>query len=130
MRTYEYEIGLSFVMVLGALVVYTLKDSISMLLGLTLGNSFGTCEGYLVRVSLITMYVFIIITGEGYFLGLSMGLPLGYQLESPDPVAELSVTLLGAHIGLWFGSEAARCLFCCFRLMDCHEATFWVVGIS
>ena len=42
-------------------------------------------EGYLVGVSLGTMYVLMIGTGKGSLVGLSLGLPLGSPLEYPNP---------------------------------------------
>ena len=67
--------------------------------------------------------------GEGYSVGLSLGLLIGLTLDSPNPGAELPVTLLGVPIGLWFGSEADRRLCYLQLLMDCHGASFWGVGI-
>ena len=42
-------------------------------------------EGYLVGVSLGTMYVLMIGTVKGSLVGLSLGLPLGSPLEYPNP---------------------------------------------
>ena len=69
-------------------------------------------------------------TGEGYFVGLSLELTLGYSLESQNTGAELPVTLLGESLGLWFVSEEIRCWCFCHRLMDFRKATCWGVGIS
>ena len=69
-------------------------------------------------------------TGEGYLVGLSLGLTFGYPLKSPNTVSKLISMLLGVNLGLWFGYEAAEFLCCCRRLMDCKESTFWGVGIS
>ena len=65
----------------------------------------------------------IIGTGEGFLVGLLLGLKIGSPLDSPNTGAELHYTLLGDPLGLCFGSEAARCL-CSFRpLIYFHEAT-------
>ena len=77
----------------------------------------------MVGVLLCTMPGLMIGTGEVSLVDLSLGLPLGYPLDSTNPVDELHDTLLGAPLGLWFGSEATRCMCYCFRLMDLHEAT-------
>ena len=50
----EFYPDLSVVMMMGATVGYRLGYSINMLLELELGNSFGTMEGSLIRVSLNT----------------------------------------------------------------------------
>ena len=93
MRTYGYdlgwylvfELGLSFFMVMVAPVGSPLGYSINMLLGMALFNYFVTWEGYLVGVSFGPLDRFMIVTGKVYLVGLSLGLPLGYQLESPNP---------------------------------------------
>ena len=54
----------------------------------------------------------IIGTVEGYMIVLSLGIILVYPLESPNPGSELSDMLSGAPLGLWFGSEAIKCLCC------------------
>ena len=95
-----------------------------MLIGLKLGNSFGTWGGYLVGVSLVTLRGLTIGTGEGYLVGLSLGLTIGPLLESTNPVSMLYLTLLGEPIGLWFGYGAVIYRCSCCRLADCHEATF------
>ena len=59
-----------------------------------------------------------------------MGIPLGYPLESSNHGSDLPIMLLGASLGLWFGSEAVICLCCCCGLMDCNDANCWGVGIS
>ena len=76
-------------MVLGTPIGYPLGNSIRMLLGLVLGTSFGTWEGYLVRVPLVTLVGLMIGTGERSLVGLSLRIPLGYPLESPNPGAVL-----------------------------------------
>ena len=50
----EFYTDLPVVMMIGATVGYRLGYSINMLLELELGNSFGTMEGSLIRVSLNT----------------------------------------------------------------------------
>ena len=61
----------------------------------------------MVRVSLGRMSGLMIGTGEGSLVGLSLGLPLGSPLEYPNPGDDLPVMLLGAPLGLWFGSQVA-----------------------
>ena len=117
-------------MVMVAPVGYPLGYSINMLLGLVLFNSFDTWEGYLVRVSLGTLARLIIVTREGSLVVLSLLISIGFPLESPNPGDELPGTLLGAPIGLWFGSEAVRCLCSCIFLVYNHEDNLWGVGIS
>ena len=117
-------------MVLGAPVGYPLWYSINMLLGLELCYYFGAWEGYFVEVSLVTLYGLMIGTLEGSLVGISLGIPLGYPLKYPNPGAELPGMLLSAPIGLWFSSEAVRCLCFCRSLMNWHEFTWWGVGIS
>ena len=56
-----------------------------MLLELALGNYFGTWEGYLVGFSLVTLSTLMIVTREGPYIGLSLGLILVSPLESPNP---------------------------------------------
>ena len=73
-------------MVLGASVRSPLGYSITMLIGLSLDNSFDTREGSLVGVSLGTMDVLVIGTVEGSLVGLSLKLPLGSPIESLNPV--------------------------------------------
>ena len=87
------------------------------MIGLELDNSFGTWEVYLVGVSLVALTGMIIGTGEVSLVGLSLGIPLGCLLESPNPGSDMPDTLLGAPLGLWFGSEAVRFLFSCHRLV-------------
>ena len=72
---------------------------------LVLGNSFGTCEGSMVGFSLGRIYGLIISTIGEYLVVLSLGLPLGSPLESSNPGSELSDTLMGAPLGLWFGGH-------------------------
>ena len=79
----------------------------------------------MVGVLLGTLAVLMIGTTEGSLVGLSLGISLGYPIEYPNPGALLSRKLLGAPLGLWFGSEAVICLYCCHLLMDFHEATLW-----
>ena len=79
---------------MGSPVGYTLGYSINMLLGLALENSFRSWEGYLVVVSLVPLDGLVIGTGEGYLAGLSLRLPLGYPLDSPNPVLELPGMIL------------------------------------
>ena len=57
-------------MVLVVLVGYSLVYSISIVLGLSLGNSFDTWEVSLVEVSLGTLAGLMICTGELYLVGL------------------------------------------------------------
>ena len=64
-------------MVLGAPVGYPLGYYINMLLGLELCNFFGIWEVSLVVVSPGTLVGLTIGTGEGYLVGLSLGIPLG-----------------------------------------------------
>ena len=108
-----FEPGLPVGMVLGSLVGFPLGYPINMLLGLSLFNSFGIWEGYLVEVSINTLVGLMIGTGERSLVVLSLELPRVSPLESPNPGADLSGTLLGSPLGLWFGSEV-----------------FWEVGIS
>ena len=75
-----FEIEFSSGMVKVVLVVFPLGYTIIILLGLVLNNSFGTWEGSLVVVSLGTLSGLIIDTGEGFFVRLSLGLPIGYPL--------------------------------------------------
>ena len=73
----------------------------------------------MVGFSLVTLYCLMVGTGEGSTVGLSLGLPLGRPLEYPNPGSEIHVTLLGAPLGFWHGSEAVRCLCYCRCLTDC-----------
>ena len=98
-------------MVLVVNVGSTLGYSINIFLDLELFNSFGTWKVYLVGFLLRTMDGLMIGTGEGSLVGLSLVLPLVYPLESPNTGSELYDTLLGSPLGLWFGSEVARCLY-------------------
>ena len=117
-------------MVLGAPVGSTLEYSINTLLVLALENSFGTCQRYFTGVLLGTLDGFTIGAGEGYLVGLSLGLPLGSPLESTHSGYDLPGTLMGAPLGLWFGSEGVNYLCFCHLLMGCHEDTCWEVGMS
>ena len=72
----------------------------------------------------------MIVTGEVSLVGLSRVLLLGSPLESPNTGSELPGQLLCAPLGLWFGSEASRCICSFRRLIDYHEATNWAVDIS
>ena len=69
-------------------------------------------------------------TGEGCLVGLSQGLTLGYQLEYQNIGSDMTYMLLGAPLGLWFGSEAVRFWCCCRCLTDCQEDACWGVVIS
>ena len=108
----------------------TLGYSINIILGLVLDNYFGTWEGSLVVVSLVTLSGLVVVTGEVYCFALSLLLPLGYSFYSPNPGSELPGKLLGYTLGLCFGYEAFMCLCSCRRLIDFHKATCWAVGIS
>ena len=58
-----------------------------------------------------------------------MGVTLVYPLESPNPGAGLPDMLLGAPLGLWFGSEAVMC-WCFYRCVTYfRKDTWWGVGI-
>ena len=46
---------------------------------------------------------------DGYLVRLSLGLPLVYPIETLNTGAELHYMLLGASLGLCFGSEAIKC---------------------
>ena len=92
-----FEIGFSVDMMVGALVGSPLGYSINMLLVLALFNYFGTWEGYLVGVSLGTLYVLMIGIVEGFLVCLSLKIPLGSPLNSPNP--ELTVIILGIYLG-------------------------------
>ena len=94
-----------------------------MLLGLALMNFFGIWERYLVGFSLGPLADLMLSTSKGSLVGLSLLITIGYPLESLNTGAYLPETLLGTPLALKFGSEAARCLCCCRRLMDFHEAT-------
>ena len=100
-------VGMVFVAPVGSPLGY----SINILIGLELGNSFGT----LVRIFgwSFTWHTswFGIGTVEVYLLGFSLGLLLGSPLESPNHGSDIPVMLLGTSLGLLFGSEAIRCLF-------------------
>ena len=108
-----FELSLSYGMALGSPVGSPIRYYINIFLVLTLCNYIGIWEGYLVGVSLRTMSGSMIGTGEGSLVVLLLELPLGYPPYSPNHGSELHVMLLGAPIGLWFGSEAARCLCSC-----------------
>ena len=71
-----------------------------MLLGLALENYFGTWEGFLVGVSLVTLARLMIGTGGGNLVGLSLGLTLVSPLESPNSGSELPEMLMGVPLGL------------------------------
>ena len=118
-----FDLRFSVVVVMGAPLSPPLVYSMNMLIGLVLINSFGKWEGLFVEVSLGTPDRLMIGTVEGYLIGLSLVISLGSPLESPNPGSDLPGILLGAHLGLWFGSEAARFLCFCCRLMNFHEAT-------
>ena len=72
-------------MILVSTVGYPIEGSIIIFLGLALGNSFGTWEGYFIGVSLGALGVSMIDTGEGYLVGLSLGLPIGTPIEYQNP---------------------------------------------
>ena len=59
----------------------------------------------MVRASLVILDGLIIDTVEGYLVVLSLGLPLGSPLDSPNTGAQLPVMVMGALLGLWFGSD-------------------------
>ena len=59
----------------------------------------------MVGVPLGTLVGLKIGTGEVSLVGLSLGLTLGYPLESPNTRAEFPDMLMGAPIGLWFVSD-------------------------
>ena len=101
-----------------------------MLLGLAIGDYFGTWEVTLVGVSLGTMCGLMIGTVEESIFGLSLVLPLVSPLESPNPGADLPGTLLGAPHGLCFGFEVVRCRCSCRRFTDLREDTCGGVGVS
>ena len=61
-----FNLGFSVDTVMGAPIGSPLGYYINMLLGLELCNYFVTREGYLVGVSLGTIYGLMIVTGEGY----------------------------------------------------------------
>ena len=67
-------------MVLVAPVGSTLEVCIGMFLDLALVDYFGTWEGSLVGVSLVSLGDFMIGIGEGYLVWLSLGLPLGIPI--------------------------------------------------
>ena len=67
-------------MVLGAPVGYPVGFSISIFLRLALDIPFGAWEVSLVVVSLGALGDLLILTREGYFVGLSLVLPLVYPL--------------------------------------------------
>ena len=117
------KLGLSVGTVMGAHVGYPLGYSINMFLGLALGNLFVTREGSLVGVSLGILVGFMIGTVEGSLVGLSLGITLRSLPIYPNPGANLHVTILGAPLGLWYGSEAVRCWCYYFRLTDFCEDT-------
>ena len=101
-------------------IVYTLEYLIVIFLGLALENSFGTWEGYSVLVSLVTVGRFIIGTGEGYLVSLSLGFSLGSLIESKNTFSVLTVMLLGASLGLWFRSEVVGYNCSCRLFVDLH----------
>ena len=70
---------------------------INMLLGLEIDNYFWTWEGYLVVFSLGTLDGLMIGTVERYLVGLSLGLPPVYPLESP--YLGLTGTILAMYLG-------------------------------
>ena len=70
-------------MVMGSLVGYPLEYYIKMLIGLKLGNSFGTWGGYFSGFSLSTVGL-VIDTVKGCLVGLLLLIPLVYPLESPN----------------------------------------------
>ena len=124
------EIVLSVGMVLGAPSGYPPGYTTNLFLGLALVSSFGTWELSLVGFSLGSLDGLIIVTGEGYLVGLSLQITLGSPLESPNHVSKMPGMLLGAPFGLCIGSEVVGCRYCCFRLTDFRKATCCGVGIS
>ena len=119
-----FDFGLTVGMVLQSPVGYPLWYLINRFLGLVIGNYFGTWENYLVGVSLVLLDDLMIGTGEVSLAGLSLGLQLGFPLKFMPGI------LLGAPTGLWFVSEAVRCLCCFCRLKYCNEATCFGVSTS
>ena len=128
--TIVFGLGFSVSIVMGAPAGYPLGCFIKIYICLTLWNSFSTCEGYLVVVSIVSLSGLMIRTIEGYLVGLSLQVPLRSPLESQNPGSEMPGTLLVAPIGLWFFSELFRCLCYCCRLINFCEATRWGVVIS
>ena len=108
--TLVFDLGLSVGMVLVAPVGSLLEYPINKLLGLENFNSFGTWEVYLVGFSLLPLAILVIGTVGGYLVGLSLVLPLGSPLESPNPGTDLPGTLLGVPLGLRFESETVSCM--------------------
>ena len=70
----------------------------------------------------------MISTKERSLVWFSLGLTIGYLLESTNLESELPGMLLGAPPGLWFGSDAVMWR-CCWRLTGCRKATLWGVDI-
>ena len=70
-----------------------------------------------------TLVGLMIGTGEVSLVGLSLVLPLGYPLESTNTGVDMPGTLMGASLGLWFGSEAVRCWCYWCLLVDCCKDT-------
>ena len=56
-----------------------------------------------------TLVGLIIGTVEVSLVGLSLGLPHGYPLESTNTGVDMHGTLMGASLGLRLGYEAIRC---------------------
>ena len=92
-------------MVLGEPVGSLLRYSINMLLVLENFNSFGTWGGFLVGVSLGPLAGLMVFTVEVSLVVLSLGLPHGCPLDSPNNGSDLPVMLLIKPLGLWFGSD-------------------------
>ena len=120
-----FELGFSVNMVLVAPVGSPLGYSISILLVLVIDNYSGTWESSLGVFFLHTLAGWVVGTGEGYLVLLSLLLLLGSPFYSPNPGADLSGTLLGSALGYWFGPDAFRYPCSCLCLMDFHKATCW-----
>ena len=84
----------------------------NMLLGLDLGNYFGTRERYFFGFSLETLSGLKIGTGEGSLVGVLLRITLGTLLESTNTGADIPGMLMSAPIKLGFGYEAVRRLCC------------------
>ena len=75
-----FELGFPVRFMKEAHVGYPIGYSINVFLGLVLCNSFEKWERSLVGVSLITLYGFMICTGERSLVGISLGLTFGSPL--------------------------------------------------
>ena len=86
--------------------------------------------GLSAEMVLVAFVGYILRYSINMFLGLSLVLPLGSPLDSPNTGADMHSKFLGTPLGLYFGSEVSRCMCYCRCLMDFHKATCWVVFIS